>query len=292
MGDILRLRREDKFSEPDFLLEVNTWENHGDYPAHVHEFSKIAIVQKGQGIADIEGELFPFHKGDVFVMHGNRSNAYKDTLNLTMTNVLFSPGIIDLNRFEPGLLPGYQALFVVSPALRSEEGYNRHLTLNVDQLIKVKALTDIMEKELQEKVPGYRLMAMGHFLILVTLLSRYYLKSDLEHGYHAIQLGKALSYIEEHYTDTIDIEYLSKLSGMSVRSFFRLFPKVTGDTPNAYQNRLRILRAVEMLELSDKSVTEIAFDCGFQDSNYFSRQFKSIMGIPPSQFRKRYNRLD
>lgn len=291
MVDILRLKPEDKFKELDFLLDVSTWKNHGDYPTHVHEFSKIAIVQGGSGVTIIDGESIPFHKGDVFVMHGHRANAYVDTQNLTMTNVLFSEKLIDLKRFEPGMLPGYHALFTVSPALRTAETYNRHLTLTVDQLIKVKALTDIMEKELNLKSPGYRLMAVGHFMILVALLSRYYSDSTTQDSHHALQLGKALSYLEENFAEEIDIKALARLSGMSLRTFFRLFPKVTGNTPLAYQNRLRILKAVELLEMTNLSVTEIAYDCGFHDSNYFSRQFKKIMEIPPSEFQKRYRRV-
>lgn len=290
MAEILRLKREDKFRELDFLLDVATWKDHGDYPAHVHDFSKIAIVMHGSGTADIEGVQFPFHKGDVFVMHGNRANSYINTQNLTMTNVLFSEMLIDLKRFEPGLLPGYHALFTVSPALRTTEAYNRHLTLTVDQLIKVKALTDIMEKELIQKKPGYRLMAVGHFIILVTLLSRYFSESVSQDSHYALQLGKALSFLEENFAEEIDIKDLARLSGMSLRTFFRLFPKITGHTPLAYQNRLRILKAVELLEMTTRPVTEIAYDCGFHDSNYFSRQFKKIMEIPPSEFQKRYNR--
>lgn len=291
MADLLRLKPEDKFKELDFLLDVSTWEDHGDFPAHVHEFSKIAIVQHGSGIAEIDGESIPFHKGDVFVMHGTRANAYVNTEKLTMTNVLFRDSLIDLKRFEPGMMPGYHALFTVTPALRTTETYNRHLSLNVDQLIKVKALTDIMERELKKKNPGYRLMTVGHFMILVTLLSRFFSESNNHASHHALQLGKALSYLEEKFVEDIDIKELAKLSGMSLRTFFRLFPKVTGHTPLSYQNKLRILKAVELLELTDCSITEIAYDCGFHDSNYFSRQFKKALGMPPSEFQKRFNRL-
>lgn len=291
MPELLRLKPKDKFKELDFLLDVATWENHGDYPSHVHDFSKIAIVMQGSGTAEIDGEMIPFHKGDVFVMHGNLPNSYVNTRNLTITNVLFSSSLIDLGAFEPGLLPGYQALFVVSPALRSAEGYDRHLTLTVDQLIKIKVLTDMMEEEPRLKNPGYRLMAVGHFMILVTILSRYYSESETQQTHYALQLGNALSYLEEHYTEEIDINMLAKMFGMSLRNFFRIFPRITGTTPLAYQNKLRIMKAVKLLELTDEKVTGIAYECGFQDSNYFSRQFKKVMGMPPTEFRRKYHRV-
>jgi AraC-like DNA-binding protein len=290
MNELIRLSQEEYFKEKDFPLDVSTWTEHGDYPRHVHDFSKIAIITHGSGTADVDGQLIPFRTGDVFVMHGNRPNAYFDTEHLTMTNVLYDTKAIELNRFDPGLHAGYQALFVVAPALKDKEPYNRHLTLTLEQLIQVKAQTDTMEKELLQKEPGYRLTAMGHFMILVSLLSRFFSATDTPNARKYLRLGKVLSHLEEHFMEDVNIDELVKASSMSRRSFFRAFPEVTGKTPQAYLLHLRMKKAVEMLEMTDRNVTETAFDCGFQDSNYFSRQFKKIMGTTPSEFQKKYYR--
>jgi|TARA_B110000467_G_C18300872_1_gene471283 AraC-like DNA-binding protein len=290
MNELIRLSQEEYFKEKDFPLDVSTWTEHGDYPRHVHDFSKIAIITHGSGTADVDGQLIPFRTGDVFVMHGNRPNAYFDTEHLTMTNVLYDTKAIELNRFDPGLHAGYQALFVVAPALKDKEPYNRHLTLTLEQLIQVKAQTDTMEKELLQKEPGYRLTAMGHFMILVSLLSRFFSAADTPNARKYLQLGKVLSHLEEHFMEDVNIDELVKASSMSRRSFFRAFPEVTGKTPQAYLLHLRMKKAVEMLEMTDRNITETAFDCGFQDSNYFSRQFKKIMGTTPSEFQKKYYR--
>lgn len=291
MSELVKGDYEYVFGETGFPLSVFTWVNHGDYPLHTHDFSEIAIVVEGRGTTEVDGQNFHCQTGDVFVLHGNRPHAYLDTDRLGIINITYKPQVIKLDQFDSGLLPGYQALFVVEPALRSRNPYNRHLTLTLDQLIKVKALTDLMEEELHAREPGYQLMAVGHFMILVTLLSRYYSESEAPDTRKALQLGKALSYLEQHFMEEIQIENLAKISGMSRRSFFRAFSEVTGQTPLAYLLRLRIMKAVEMLEMTDKNITETAFDCGFQDSNYFSRQFKKIMGSTPSEFQKKYSRI-
>jgi len=54
---------------------------------------------------------------------------------------------------------------------------------------------------------------------------------------------------------------------------------------------LRIQRAMEMLRSEDSTITEIAFAVGFKDSNYFTRQFRKIVGIPPRQFKSRDCRM-
>lgn len=291
MSKRVKVDCEHVFGKNGFPLDVSSWVDHGDYPLHIHDFSEIAIIMEGSCMAEVDGQQFHCHTGDVFVLHGNRPHAYLNTDHLGIINITYTPKTIGLDQFDSGLLPGYQALFVVEPALRNRNPYNRHLTLTLDQLIKVKALTDLMEEELHGQEPGYQLTAVGHFMILVTLLSRYYSASEAPDTRKALQLGKALSYLEQHFMEEIQIENLARISGMSRRSFFRAFSEVTGQTPLAYLLRLRVMKAVEMLEMTDKNITETAFDCGFQDSNYFSRQFKKIMGATPSEFQKKYNRI-
>jgi AraC family L-rhamnose operon transcriptional activator RhaR/AraC family L-rhamnose operon regulatory protein RhaS len=60
----------------------------------------------------------------------------------------------------------------------------------------------------------------------------------------------------------------------------------TGETPLAHLRNLRLMRAAEALRDQDNPVTEIAFTSGFNDSNYFSRQFRSFFGMSPRQYRR------
>lgn len=278
------------FGESGFPLDVSTWIQHGDYPSHTHSFSEIAIILEGTGTTDVDGQLFHFHAGDVFVLHGTRPHAYLNTHDLTLINITYDPKVMALDRFNPGTMPGYQALFVIDPALRRKEPYKGHLTLTPDQTIKVKALTDIMERELHNRPTGFELIASGHFMILVALLSRFYTETETPDAQKVLRLAGALSFLEQHFMDPVDVEKLASIAHMSRRSFYRAFTEVTHQTPLAYLLRLRVMKAVEILNTTEKSVTEVAFECGFEDSNYFSRQFKKVLGIPPGEFQKKYNR--
>lgn len=278
------------FGKSGFPLDVSTWVQHGDYPSHIHSFSEIAIILEGTGTTDVDEQLFHFHSGDVFVLHGNRPHAYLNTHDLTLINITYDPKVMAMDRFNPGTMPGYQALFIINPALRRKELYKGHLSLTQDQMIKVKALTDIMERELHNRQPGFELMATGHFMMLVTLLSRFYTNTASPDAHKVLRLAGALSFLEQHFMEPVDVEKLASIAHMSRRSFYRAFTEVTRQTPSAYLLRLRIMKAVEILDTTEKNVTEVAFDCGFEDSNYFSRQFKKVLGIPPGEFQKKYNR--
>ena len=70
-------------------------------------------------------------------------------------------------------------------------------------------------------------------------------------------------------------------------SYFRkMFKKYTGVPPVQYHLDLKILRAKEMLLNTDRSIKEISYDLGFQSIYYFSRIFKSKLGVSPSAIRK------
>ena len=61
---------------------------------------------------------------------------------------------------------------------------------------------------------------------------------------------------------------------------------MTGKTPIAYLNYYRIECAGELLKLTDKTVTEVAMSCGFNDMSYFSKQFKRYKNVSPLKYKK------
>jgi len=75
------------------------------------------------------------------------------------------------------------------------------------------------------------------------------------------------------------------------RTFLRRFVKATGMKPSEYQQRLRISRAREMLEFSRASIDVIAVSVGYDDVGGFRRVFRKIMGLTPSDYRRRFCRL-
>lgn len=99
-------------------------------------------------------------------------------------------------------------------------------------------------------------------------------------------LEKVLSHMHLYFDQPIDIKEYAKMCHLSEDRFIRLFKAHTGFPPYRYQLRVRIERAVEMLENHSVSVSECAETVGFNDIAYFSRIFKKITGHPPSYYKK------
>lgn len=95
----------------------------------------------------------------------------------------------------------------------------------------------------------------------------------------------AIALMESHIDETISIETVAEAVHCSRARFFDLFKDATGMTPNDYWQRLRIDRAQRLLTGSSKSITEIAMECGFSTSQYFSSVFRKYSGVSPSDYR-------
>lgn len=92
--------------------------------------------------------------------------------------------------------------------------------------------------------------------------------------------------IELHLFSSLKLEELAKLCHLSLSSFKREFKKEFDDSPTNYINNRRLDKAKELLNITDLSIGEIAYEIGFKDSLYFTRLFKNKIGMPPSTYRK------
>lgn len=99
-------------------------------------------------------------------------------------------------------------------------------------------------------------------------------------------IWRALHYINQHFTDYISVVETAKECGMSLSCFQRAFKKEIGMTFCKYVNMLRIARARRLLQDNHRSMSEIAFACGFSNQYHFTRTFKKLMKTPPRTYRK------
>ena len=101
----------------------------------------------------------------------------------------------------------------------------------------------------------------------------------------ALWIEKSIVYMVQHLDRPLQVATLVARADISPSSFFALFKRRIGSSPMDYFTRLRMQRARRMLEGTSLSIKAIAFELGYRDSLYFSRVFKSINQIAPSDYR-------
>ncbi|MCR4813291.1 MAG: AraC family transcriptional regulator [Lachnospiraceae bacterium] len=112
--------------------------------------------------------------------------------------------------------------------------------------------------------------------------SKHFFKEELSR-----EIMDAMFYMEQHYAEELHIAEAASEAGFSEGYFSRLFSSQTGLSFTDYLINIRIRHAKELLIQTDKTVSEIAFETGFSNGDYFSSSFSKREGMTPSAFRKR-----
>ena len=103
-------------------------------------------------------------------------------------------------------------------------------------------------------------------------------------GHNPLQRAKA--YIDENLAEDVKVSEVARRAGVSASQLQRIFRDATGMTCSTYLTTARLTKAKELIAGTDRPITEIAFDVGYNDSNYFSTAFRKHEGITPSAYRK------
>ncbi len=255
--------------------------------SHSHSFTEVVVVTSGKGVHSAGEHEWLIASGDAFVINRTIAHAYKNTQGLELINILFDEKRLRIPVRELSGLPGYIALFTLEPAWRNRHEFRSRLRLGVKDLIRSEEIIDSMESELGGRMPGYKVAATALLTQLITHLSRCYSRMEESSSVGLLKIGSAISHIAENYHKPVDLEKLARLAGMPVRSFQRTFKDAMGTSPIDYLLKIRISRAAELLRSGHFSATDAAYEVGFNDSNYFSRQFTRIVGMPPGKYRNR-----
>ena len=103
---------------------------------------------------------------------------------------------------------------------------------------------------------------------------------------HNDRIKQMLSFIFQHYSNTVSIREIAQAGFCSERECYRIFQNCLHMTPNEYLMNYRLQKACDRLQNTNDSITDISQLCGFGNSSYFGRVFKEHLGCTPSSYRK------
>jgi AraC-like DNA-binding protein len=98
---------------------------------------------------------------------------------------------------------------------------------------------------------------------------------------------RARDAMDHAYSQPLDVPSLAKIAHVSPAHFSRTFRATFGETPHRYLQRRRVERAMFLLRETDRSITDVCIDVGFNSLGTFSRTFRDIIGQTPTEFRAR-----
>ncbi len=279
--------REEFFTPGNIPLKVLRRNPQPPYPLHSHDFMELVIVLSGDGVHYDPQGVLPIERGAVFVIKGDMIHGYKDLHQLRLINILFDINHLAIPLADMGRSPGYHSIFTVDPTTRFTDLKRLIFRLNDVKLESLLRDAERLDEILERNEPGDQFLAISQFMQIIHFVSREF---DKQYGGNRpalpYRIGQVFSYIETHLTENITIDELKSVAGMSESTLFRSFKKITGLSPLQYHQQLRVDRACWYLRNSPFSMMEISDLLGYNDSNYFTRQFGKVKGVSPSTYRR------
>jgi AraC-like DNA-binding protein len=222
------------------------------FPPHQHETWEIVAYTHGKGHAVIGSQEIPFEPGTIICM---------------------PPRIPHLENSEAG----YRNIYIHTDTYPSREGVP---VFNDSPDRAFFNVAMMLHREFHLKQSNWKLMTQDLFDILMLYLNRWEAKTSV----HPLVAQLKNTIVENLPNQDFDVGKAIAELPVSADHLRKLFAKATGVTPLDYLTSLRMDEARHLLKIGGFSVKEIALRVGFKDQYYFSRMFRKVTGMSPTQF--------
>lgn len=257
-----------------------------DMELHWHHFSELVVILSGNAEHFTPTAAYPIVAGNVYLIQPGCLHGYRNCENLVLSNLCYWNERIAFLQ-DPALMvmPSFGAMFRLEPQLRENQQGLGRLLLNSGELGAVRTCLDRLYEELANRPDGYAFMAMVLFQELVVTLCRCFAAEKKAPARKMLnRLAHALNLIEQEYTDELDLQQIAQAAGLSKSHLIKSFREAFAMPPLEYLRQVRIQHAMRLLRETGRSITDVAYAVGFNDSNYFSRQFKKHTGQTPRAY--------
>lgn len=218
-----------------------------------------------------QNRAYPYDEERILLSHirvGDRAGARKIFNKMLAAMFLYSPKPVVV-RARAIEMMGYLVRTAVEDSPMMEPLLERHM----DWIVK------IVETQGFEDLCNVLREALDDFMNSIYLQGR---------NATSPAVSRALDFIAANFTETISLDAIAEAAGLSTFRIAHLLKESTGKTALQNIHYLRIQEARRLLETSDMSCTDIAYETGFGDQSYFIKQFRKWMGVTPAKYRKSF----
>lgn len=275
-------------SEKDCFYIVERTKSEFTYPIHCHKEYELNFVERGTGVVRVIGDSIETISDYDLVLIGreNLEHAWEQgecktstvrEITIQFSKEIFSDALLARNQFESihkmldrakmGLVFSLKSIMKVYSTLdkiASEDGFEQFM--NVINLLHTLSMCD-----------DSRTLSNSSF-------------AKVEPTSDSRRVAKINAYIQVHYQEQIRLETLANLVGMTPPAFSRFFKLRTGSSLTDYITDIRLGVAARLLIDSTNTISEICYDCGFNNISNFNRIFKKRKNLTPKEFREVYHK--
>ncbi|MBQ7820974.1 MAG: AraC family transcriptional regulator [Clostridia bacterium] len=254
--------------------------------AHIHEDIEMLYAIKGNFEAYLDGACHEFSEGDLLVINSREIHMVYALTGGDSCYVMCRFALENLQMVgQKKDMRKYMLPFVINmphqqKVFRKEEleKYDIH-----------RLMLEALDEQKNERF-GFELAIKCNILkVLVAVLRIRGLWDSEKAALFSDRMGditKGFEYIDKSYASNIKIENVADICSMRYSYFSRVFKSITKLSFSQYLLNVRLREAEYKLATTERSITDIAFECGFSSSSYFVSKFRHEKGITPKQYRK------
>ncbi len=234
---------------------------------HSHGFYEMEFIVRGKGRSVLNGKKINISRGSISLITPKDFHLFNVEEEFEIINIIFTEKALS-ESMATAVLMGR----INMQAVLSEEQSETYLKL-----------VEILEESLKGANREFT------FKILESMIVMAFSKEDnapIEKKPISEEIERAMKYVDLHFRDNPSLSEVSAVAGKSPEYFSKIFKKQTGIYYADYLNGRKVKCAKLLLTISDMSMTDICYECGFNSGSNFQRVFKEITGETPSSFRK------
>lgn len=266
-----------------------------DHQAHCHNYYQVCLVTCGRILHCQQDEPVSLGPGDAFIIPPGMTHSlhfddpFSEIYSLAFDLSLFHPGFPHSN--------AHHFLMTLNP---DDSGVRLRVVLGEVQRIGIQSLMDCLIRQQQEEPAPAELSAAPSLIssILYLLAQSYYCQPQNTHllselSEYNTTLVQCTRYIDQNFTQPLDLSSLARQFGLSRSTLCTIFPQFTGLSPHRYISKKRI-EAAQLLIRSEPELplSQIAARVGYEESSTFYRTFLRLTGLSPSGYRQLYAHED
>jgi AraC-like DNA-binding protein len=254
-------------------------------PWHFHPEAEIIYVEKGTGTRFVGDHAEPFGEGDIGLTGANlphvwRSDpVYRENIPGLTTHVLVVHFHDNIFTGPLAVLPEMQGinklLFESQYGIKFFGSAREHIKVRMEEMMKSTGVAKILKLigilDFMSKSEEKQLLASTGY-------SKIRKSADFD------RFDKVHRYMIENFQESMNLEDVSSIIGMTPTSFCRYFKKHTSKSFHTVLNEIRIGHACKLLIENKMNISGICFESGFSNISNFNEQFKKIKGFSPSQY--------
>lgn len=272
------LQEESKFLSDDFpIVMFSQFYQHAasdSIPFHWHKELQLTWISEGELEYSINGDQFTLGNDKLLFIKNQQLHCSKTTHYDTKTLCInFTPDI-----FHPLILEKYILPLLESPAF------------SYSLLFLKPHQTKLLKKFLNWKNDPLGYFSVMNFLsqIFEEILNEFEEDDDVPNREETQLFNEMLNFVHKHYADSLTVKDIADSAIINKNRCTALFKKYTNLSPIKYLNEYRLYTAKNMIVHTDRSISDISADVGYNQISHFIEQFRSSYGLSPLKYRQKF----